>query len=64
VKERAQRARFWELLESKPIRAKGDCSSPGDDLLLKYIAEMKSVAELMIPKIEYLPGEALEKFRA
>jgi len=64
VKERTQRTQMWELLESKPMQAKGEWASSNDDQLLKCMGEIKSVVEQMIPKIQYLSGEALEKHRA
>ena len=64
VQERAERAQMWALLESKPMMAKGNWSSSGDEYLLKYMEALRTTAEQMIPKIPYLSGEELAKRRA
>ncbi|HZQ46073.1 MAG TPA: hypothetical protein VFC07_03600 [Verrucomicrobiae bacterium] len=55
VQERAQRAKCWEFIRSKAFS--------GSESLPPEIQLMKEIAEKMIPEIEFLSGEALEKHR-
>ena len=58
VLERDRRARLWALLESQRITIKKDLPS-----MLQHLEVLKDEVEKMIPKIEYLSGDALEKHR-
>jgi hypothetical protein len=55
VKERADRAEFWRILEDQRVRIKQGWT---------LTEALRSVVENMIPKIEYLSGAALEEHRA
>jgi hypothetical protein len=63
VQERAERAELWQLIESKVIRLKKNVSTKEVEVL-NAIRALRTVAETMIPKIKFLSGEALEKYRA
>ncbi len=60
VKERADRAKFWEKLDSSPISLK----ETTDWALPEAAIMLRTVAQKMIHKIPYLSGKQLEKHRA
>jgi len=62
VDERSERAHLWEILENKRIRIKADFNKQAEMLALRTAA--REQADRMIPKIQYLSGDALAKERA
>jgi len=58
VKERADRAKIWGILESIPVRLNKGWSLP------PQASALKDIVTRMIPKIAYLSGKDLEQYRA